>query len=297
MRKTRNCTESTTVVIEFCARADCSAGLGSRLCPLCRERLSLDLGRLPRLHEACGRLLSGGAPDRSSPRTSGGPLPSMPFNTPAAEARSSILGVLGSWAGAVVEQRGVSAPHRTAASLAVFLERHLDWLAEHPAAGELCEEVAQLVRRAGRVVDPEEHRLVPVGTCVEQGCQGLLTAVVRPQYPRHATVIRCDRGPAHRWSGPEWLELSRRMGAAPTGAGPAAEPGAEPGAEEGGTGAEAPVRWVTAPDVAHLWGISTGSVYRHASESKWRRRSHQGRTHYHGGDVTQTLDGRTRSSA
>jgi hypothetical protein len=49
---------------------------------------------------------------------------------------------------------------------------------------------------------------------------------------------------------------------------------------------------VTAADIARLWGISTGSAYRHASQSKWRRYQRQGRTYYHGEDVMRTLDGR-----
>jgi hypothetical protein len=46
---------------------------------------------------------------------------------------------------------------------------------------------------------------------------------------------------------------------------------------------------MTAGDIAQMWGISTGSAYRHASQARWRRRSRQGRTYYHSHDVEQTL--------
>lgn len=248
----------------------------------------MELRRLPELYEACGRRLDGGSPDRTRPRTSGGSPRGMPFNVQAAEARAEILGVLGSWAGAMVEERGVPAPRRTVPSLGVFLGRHLDWLAGHEAAGEFSVEVARLVRRARRVVEPETRHELRIGACVEADCPGLLTAVLKPGQPGVPGMIRCDHEPAHRWPGHEWLQLSRRLDAA-SAAGTGSRQAAVAGAE--------PVRWVTAADVAGLWGLSTGSVYRHASEAGWRRHSRRGQTYYHGEDVMRTLGGRRTAAA
>ncbi len=50
--------------------------------------------------------------------------------------------------------------------------------------------------------------------------------------------------------------------------------------------------WVSAGHIARLWRIPPGSVYRHAGEQRWRRRTRGGRTYYHGGDVRRTLEGR-----
>ncbi|MEV4339871.1 helix-turn-helix domain-containing protein [Streptomyces sp. NPDC049590] len=251
---------------------------GLRLCPDCAARLAGDLRRLPGLYEACGRLLDGGSQDRTRPRTTGGPLRGLPFNAHAAEVRGEILAVLGSWAGAVVGERGVPAPRRAVLPLCVFLTGHLPWLLAHDAAAEFSAEVARLVRRARRVVDPDVRRRVRLGACVERGCGGSLTAVLPPGAAGAAAVIRCDRDPAHHWQGHEWLRLGRR----PDGPGPGA--------------AEAPaartVRWLTAADIARLWGISTGSAYRHASQSEWRRLRRGGRTYYHGDDVARTLSPR-----
>jgi hypothetical protein len=47
-------------------------------------------------------------------------------------------------------------------------------------------------------------------------------------------------------------------------------------------------------DVVAIWGISTGSVYRLASEHGWRRYRESGRTLYHPLDVSSTLSDRSR---
>ncbi|AJE44542.1 hypothetical protein [Streptomyces nodosus] len=244
-------------------RAPELAVAGSRLCPNCRLRLTHDLRRLPRLHDECGQLLTG--VDRPRDRTSGGgSVPGLSFNTAAAEARSGITGILRSWAALVVEERGVGAPQDTPAQIADFLLRHSAWLLAHRAAGELSDEVARCVRRARRVVDPAPRRRVPVGDCVVPGCGGALTAAVRPGGDALAVEVGCDTEPAHRWSGQEWMRRSGRPGTERT---------------------EPAVRWMTARDIAALWGVAPGSVYRRASEDQWRRRAINGRTYYHEQDV------------
>ncbi|MGW5822514.1 hypothetical protein ACWFR0_39495, partial [Streptomyces noursei] len=84
-------------------------------------------------------------------RTSGGPLPGMPFNTAATEVRSGIVTTLASWSGLVAQERGVAAPARTVPALARWLVEHLEWLAAHPAAGEFSAELHRWARAARRV--------------------------------------------------------------------------------------------------------------------------------------------------
>ncbi|WP_461027872.1 helix-turn-helix domain-containing protein, partial [Streptomyces sparsus] len=242
---------------------------GSRLCPACQGRLSAEIRQLPRLHAACEDLLGGG---RTGPaeRTSGGHLPGMPFNEAACEARWAILGTLGGWAGLVAEQRGLRPPERAPNTLADFLGRHLAWLAGHGAVHELTAEISQLVRRARRVVDPDPVRRVPVGACAEPGCAGTLAALVRPDAPGGSAEIRCDADPEHRWAGHEWTRLGLRMRQSAA----------------GHRGTPARVGWLSAAEIARLWDVPPGSVYRLASERGWRRRSEGGRTRYHEADVT-----------
>lgn len=239
---------------------------GSRLCPTCRLRLTHDLRRLPRLHDECGQLLTG--VDRPRDRTSGGgSAPGLPFNTAAADARSGIIGVLRSWAALVIEERGVGVPQDTPATIAEFLLHHSAWLLAHQAAGELSDELARCVRRARQVIDPAPRRRIPVGDCVVPGCEGGLTAAVRPGGFDPAVEVGCDAEPAHRWSGQEWMRQGGRLGAERT------------------ERTEPAVRWMTARDIAVLWGAAPGSVYRRASEGQWRRRAVNGRTYYHEQDV------------
>ncbi|MGW0702221.1 hypothetical protein ACWD0A_23475 [Streptomyces sp. NPDC002867] len=261
---------------------------GTRLCPACALRLTDDLTRLPRLYHECGLLLGGS--DRPRDRTSGGgSLPGLPFNTAAAEARSLVLGILRSWAGLVVGERGVAAPRDTVAGVAEFLVRHADWLAAHEAAGELSQEAARAVRRARYVIDPPAGRGMRVGTCVVAGCEGGLTAVVRAGPGDAPVEISCATDPSHRWSAREWMALGRDASADRTErpAGPVL-PAGRP------TPPPAPaVRWLGARDISLLWGVPSGSVYRHASEQRWRRRTGKGRTFYHEEDVLRSLGART----
>ncbi|WP_070010968.1 hypothetical protein [Streptomyces abyssalis] len=262
---------------------------GSRLCVSCRKRLARDLESLPGLYAECALHLDGGS-DRRRERTSGGPLPGMPFNAAAAEVRSSVLLVLAGWAGVVNQERGISPPPRAVAPMAAFLLRHAAWLAAHEAAGDLSEEITQLVHTARRVIDPDPARTVPVGDCVESGCGGTLTAAVgADRSGRPPAEIMCDADGEHRWTGRQWLQLSRLMAARTRGPAPDGPP-AHPEQEE-------PVRWFSAAEIARLWNIPPGTVYRHASQQRWRRRKNsQSRAYYHDADVRRTLSPSPRTA-
>lgn len=245
-----------------------------RLCPPCRKSVESDLGDLPGLYAACERILGGGSGQaetgqrRSNDRRGG-----MPFNTAAFELRSAISNVLCSWASLVVDERSVSPPARTVPAVADFLLRHLDWLAGHEAAGDFASETAELARRARRMTSSERVRKLPVGTCPEEGCAGTLEAAVRPGGPGGRSSVRCTVERAHRWSESEWLGLRARMASG------------QPGETH------RPV-WLGASEIARMWRVSPGSVYRMASEGSWRRRRRGKRTYYHVDDVTATLRGR-----
>ncbi|MFB7867733.1 hypothetical protein [Streptomyces sp. NPDC056069] len=293
------CAGTSCVRREGAGRARRPAAPASRLCLDCHERLVRDLNRLPELYEECARHLDGSGGDRAVERTSGGPLPGMPFNLRAADVRTQILAVLSAWASLVLEERDLAGPRRAVVPLVNFLTRNGTWLASHDAAGEVSAEIAQLVRRALGVIDPTTNRRIPVGECVEPGCSGALTAVVQTRRPQLPATITCGADASHHWVGHEWLQLSRRLGA---GAGAATPPAGQgrpvaavpvvPAQAGPLTDPEAEVRWMTAADIARLWDMPPGSVYRHASLQKWRRRSRSGRTYYHAGDVYETLHGR-----
>lgn len=244
---------------------------GLHLCRACWDNLATGLKRIPRLYYECGRLLAGS--DQPRDRTSGGPMPGIPFNAAAADVRETIRGVLASWSGMIVEERRVTKPARTVSALAKFLAHHVDWMAAHSTATEVTDEVTQLVRSAHHVAYPNPARRMPIGACVEQGCSGELFALVHPQELLLPPAINCDADPCHSWLAHQWMQLSRRLSTAPSTTTPT-------------------TRWLSATDISHLWIIPTGSVYRLASEQRWRRHSRARRTYYHETDVLHTFNKR-----
>ncbi|MFG2668430.1 hypothetical protein ACGFY6_29865 [Streptomyces sp. NPDC048387] len=255
---------------------------GGRLCRACRERLDAGLAQLAHLYEECGRMLSAAAPGSLRERTTGGDLPGLPFNGAAADVRAKMVSVLGSWSGLVAQERRLPSPPRTVAALSAFLRRNGEWLAAHPAAAEATEEIARLVRAGRRAAFPEPARSIRLGACPESGCSGSLTASVhgagREMDDEAGRAVVCDGDPAHRWTSDQWSGLSRSMESGRAAAAP-------------GTAA-ATERWLTAADIARLWHTPTGTVYRLASEHKWRRRNRAGRTYYNETDVRSCFDRR-----
>lgn len=252
---------------------------GSRLCRSCREHLDAGLAELAHLYEECGRVLGGASPGSLRERTTGGELPGLPFNGAAADVRARMVSVLGSWSGLVAQQRGFTPPPRTVADLTAFLLRNAGWLAAHPVAGEVTEEIARLVRAGRRAAFPDPTRTIRLGTCPEPGCPGALALAVRTATRSAGPAIVCDADPGHRWTSEQWSGLSRSM-------------------ESGGTsGAAAPAteRWLTAADIAQLWHTPTGTVYRLASEQRWRRQGRAGRTYYNEGDVRACFERRAEA--
>ncbi|RPF25366.1 hypothetical protein EDD96_6880 [Streptomyces sp. Ag109_G2-6] len=252
-----------------------------RLCRPCREHLDAGLAELAHLYEECGRMLAGAAPGSLRERTTGGDLPGLPFNGAAADVRARMVSVLGSWSGLVAQERGFASPPRTVAALTAFLRRNGDWLAAHPAAAEATEETARLVRAGRRAAFPDRARSIRLGACPESGCSGSLTVAVRTADRDtgrdSGQAVVCDADPAHRWTSDQWSELSDTMDSGRAGAAPAAAP---------------TERWLTAADIARLWHTPTGTVYRLASEQRWRRRRRAGRTYYNETDVRTCFDRR-----
>ncbi|MFF3019900.1 hypothetical protein [Streptomyces sp. NPDC057939] len=248
---------------------------GSRLCQSCRDHFGAGLAELAHLYEECGRVLGGGAPGSLRERTTGGEHPGLPFNAAAADVRARMVSVLGSWSGLVAQQRGCASPPRNAAALTAFLLRNADWLAAHPAVAEVTEEIARLVRAGRRAAFPDPTRTIRLGACPEPDCSGALALAVRDRVRPTGPAIVCDADRGHRWTSERWSELSDSM-----------EPVRPAGSTDDAAAAAVPTeRWLTAADIARLWHAPTGTVYRLASEERWRRRNRAGRTYYSETDV------------
>ncbi|MDO0937285.1 hypothetical protein QQY66_38260 [Streptomyces sp. DG2A-72] len=238
------------------------------------------LRELPRLYDECERVLGGAAaPSVGERRGAGGQVLGIPLNGAAAEARSAIVATLSSWCGLVADERGFPVPRRTPFQLASYLLRSADWLAAHPAAADATREVAGLVAGARRVVQPNPVRRVRLGACVETGCGGELTASVGARRAEPPATVQCDADPAHSWAGHEWTRLRWSMQQRPAAPGIPTE------------------RWLTASEISYMWSAPTGTVYRLASEQRWRRRNRHGRTYYAEIDVHGSFSRRAARSA
>ncbi|GII54399.1 hypothetical protein Pth03_27880 [Planotetraspora thailandica] len=174
---------------------------GFRLCQECRQALRTGLCSLPGLFRECERRLAY-LPCSSTQRVSGTGPKGIALNEAAMNARAKIADVLSSWCALVAAQKQVAGPGVVGVSdLAAFLERHLDWLAAHPAVGEFVAEIAQLVETGQAVIEPGRARPRALGPCDRTGCGH----TVYLRYDDGAQV-RCTAG--HSWLPHEWLALS-----------------------------------------------------------------------------------------
>lgn len=278
-----------TGAARLCGGAECAGreprpALGrSRLCHVCAQRLAADLERLPGLYRSCESVLEGsrhGGVTVGS-RGAGGPVPGIRLNTRAAEVRASILAVLGSWGGLVAHERRVAPPSRTVTALADFLRLHVTWLAAHETAADASSELNRLAHAARRLIEPDSVRRLEIGACAEPDCGGSLVARVRSGGAAALSDIVCTAAPAHRWPAAEWTRLGRSLGAG-------SRPDA-PDATGNAGGARRAAEWLSPAEVAHLRGVPSGTVYRLASEHRWRRDKRAGRTYYWAQDVERTF--------
>jgi hypothetical protein len=139
-------------------------------------------------------------------RVRGGMLGTACINEAALMARSAILSTLASWAGLVRDERPVRVSlQREVAALSRFLLIHLDWLATHPAARELSDELEEAVGMAERVVQPSVAQKLEVGKCEKHGCGSTLYATLRDENGRSPSLVSCDHG--HVVGPREWLLL------------------------------------------------------------------------------------------
>ena len=99
--------------------------------------------------------------------------------------RREVAEVLNGWCRVVIEDRPVTkalpSDGMDAIVLAVFLERHASWMAEHEAALDCADEVEHLARQVEGVASPKVKQWVGLGSCplkIEQEVDGRLVMVV-----------------------------------------------------------------------------------------------------------------------
>lgn len=96
--------------------------------------------------------------------------PPVPFDSRAGDILRDQRQVLVSWCKLVHDEISGTWPKSdTVAAMALFIEAHISEIRKHEAAGELVDEIRQLVSRVAAGVDyPEDRMRVHVGPCPEQ---------------------------------------------------------------------------------------------------------------------------------
>jgi hypothetical protein len=145
-------------------------------------------------------------PRRELERVRGGLPGSASINEAAVSARSGIVSTLASWAALVRDERPVVvALRREVLPLSRFLRAHLDWLASHPAARNLSDELDDAVGMAQRALHPEADQRLEVGNCAKNGCGSTVYATLGAQNGTSPHLVSCTLG--HVVGPREWLLL------------------------------------------------------------------------------------------
>ena len=197
---------------------------GLALCHVCTRRLGEDIAAVGQLHAELGLVLT--MPERGGERVSGGGVArSLNLNERAIACRSQIHGVLSSWARIVVEERGWTPPIDAPAALASFLRRDVEWLAAHPAAGEIAAVFGELAHgEPYRVAYPTGARSFDVAPCPirDEGgdwhCDGHIRVILRRTDSLLPSELVCSADGTHRWNSSAWVKLGRKLHADRAGA-------------------------------------------------------------------------------
>src|SRR4051812_685945 len=177
-----------------------------RSCDRCRQALRGELRALPGLHEQCAQSLTPGRrPEIVKIKNTGVPG-GLSLNLTAVSVRTSILGVLASWASMVIEETGApKPPSRRVHVLSTFLYRNLDWLLSHEVAADFAEEITDLADAARAVLDPEMSERIDLGSCGAPGCGLTVYAAIGAGADVAAHGASCGAG--HHLSANQWLLL------------------------------------------------------------------------------------------
>lgn len=206
----RECTSA------HCAKSRRSGGYDRgngrvRLCCPCYDRLRVNLGDVVVVYSESDHELS--RPKRwLRERVSGSKESGITLDDTVLTLRSQIVELLTSWTRLVVEERRTTAPGDCSVmGLAGFLDDHVPWLAEHPAAPDFDHEIAVLldVCQGLRGLAPTARR-VPLGSCRRPGCAGELYAVMPgADVEKERSEVVCDSG--HAVPPRDWLLLAGRL--------------------------------------------------------------------------------------
>lgn len=203
-------------------------------------QITTALAELADLHHQLGLLAWATRPTGHAP-----PGPRTP-DLDAIEARHAIAHTITTWVRAYTETLRITPPATLTGlrDLVTWATPQLPtWLAAQPYADQAQQDLAGATTTARAVLARGEVAVVPVCGCPETGCAGTVRARVDRTAALLPTVLVCSADRAHRWGAGDWRQLRRDTAA----------------------------RWMTAQEVAALYGATVDAVWQMAHRRGWRR--------------------------
>lgn len=150
------------------------AGMGN-LCARCATLLQQRLAELPSRHDALRAVMNRPLRSRSgnsdSKRTKA-EAPPIEFPVEIHDHLTAINATCASWVQLVTEERNLRGPGRDDLnSLTAWLGSQLDWLLDHPAVGDLADEMRDLSRVADGLARTRPKRYRLEAPCPVLGCE------------------------------------------------------------------------------------------------------------------------------
>lgn len=195
----------------FCTSPHCTvqprtAAPGLNLCRPCRDQLADVLAVLADHYDECALELRLGR-KRTGERVRGGMPTSIRLSDATLEARADIVAIVSSWTAMTVHERDLPAPtRRDVHAMTALLRHNLDWLAGHPAAGDLADEMTDLLERARDVINQDRAPLVDLGPCPQAGCERPVHATLLARERNSRPVISCTAG--HTYMADQWRSIA-----------------------------------------------------------------------------------------
>jgi hypothetical protein len=195
---------------------------GLLVCRGCVSSLEQALAELPAQFRGLSLVLAAGG--STGAKVSGSSEARLPINPTVAELREDIDRKLVSWAMMIAEERGDHTPcSNNVEVVACWLLVRLRWACAQPWVDQFAAElvgyesahygrwIPGLRSRALALLFPSGRRRIVVGSCVEAGCPGTLTATVARTDDVLPSSVDCDVDETHTWSSSQWPVLGRRL--------------------------------------------------------------------------------------
>jgi len=182
---------------------------GLHVCQGCLGRLEQTLAEMSADYTALAvRLTPVGS---RGPNVTGTRERALPIDPMVADHRSDIAGKLSSWSALISEEREIHPPTATVERMSGWLLVHLRWSCAQPWIDEYAAELTAIRSRTMSLIQPSGRRRVDVGDCVEEGCDGVLTATIAPLGDLLPSEITCSHSAEHFWPTARWDALGRKI--------------------------------------------------------------------------------------